>query len=121
LFDGSGRGQTIVEEKPVSVGTEYEWNVESLSVSKPLLHAGPHAVVVVLSLNDCELEIGAVGKDQVCKLPLTSLDGFAFYQDWSIGEVDLLSNLELNVPAGSFQGWYNELGADIAFGELAFL
>ena len=93
MFDGSGRGQSIVEEKPVSVGAEDERDVERLCVGKRLLHPSSDAVVVVLGLDDCEFEIGAVGKDQVRKLPLTSPYCFAFHQHWSIGEVHLLSNL----------------------------
>src|SRR5580765_7000429 len=45
----------------------------------------------------------------------------AAHDDPALGKIDLFAHLQHFVPTGALDGWQDELGADVALGEVSFV
>lgn len=111
-------GDLVVEEKAVSIGTENKRNLQHLGISQCLLHAVAKAVAVVLGLNNRDGDIGLIEEHVVSPLVPGAGMELTTHNHPTLGEGELFPDLGGNIPARLLQCRRDELGADIAFGEL---
>jgi hypothetical protein len=76
-------------------------SVLSDGVSYALLHPGPDRMLIVLRFDDGEAKAGLVGEDVIGALPLlTARRHLPADEDTPVGEIELFTHLEKNVPPG---------------------
>jgi hypothetical protein len=78
-------------------------------------------VAVFLGLDDGDRDVRLVVQDVVGALLLAACMQLATNDDTALGEADFLANLGVEIPASCCDGWCNELGADVTFGEFFYL
>lgn len=83
----------------ITVGTVSKRDVESISVSKPLLHPGTNAVVVILCLDDSNRDVRFEVEDVVSPLWSTALHHPSSYDHPTFGEVHFFTHLGLQIPS----------------------
>jgi len=74
-------------------------------------------VVVVLGFDNGKGEVGGVVEDIICKLRCRPCHSRAFDQHPALGDINFLSDLQMEIPAGLYQSGNNIFGADIPFGQ----
>ena len=124
LLDGADdRPVRSWSDEAVAVRRKHEGHVQHVGVAEALLHPVANAVVVVLRLDDRQRNVGVrlEVQDVVRELRCPSRDKPAAHDDASLGEVDVLPNLRLDVPAGLDDRGRDELGADVPFGQGALV
>src|ERR1700720_3784880 len=87
--DGPSCDCAVVLQKCISVRAVSKRNIQYLGVSKSLLQAGTHRMVVVLGFDNCDWKIRPVGKHVINLLSLPPLNCFAANDDSASGEVAL--------------------------------
>ena len=107
-----------MEEKPFSVRREDERHIHHLGVAKGLLHAGADRVGGILRFDHSQGDVGLPVEDVIGILPRPSAHQLAANDDAALGQVDFLPNLRLHIPPGLDDGRGDELGADVALGEV---
>ncbi len=81
------------------------------------MHAGADAVVIVFGLDQTDRQVGLEVENVVGELPLATFDGLAPDHHAAVGEIDLLSDLRVDIPTGLSDGRGDELRANVAFAE----
>src|ERR1019366_1432381 len=107
-----------MKNKTIAVGREHERNIEGHGVVEGLLHSVANAVVIVLSLDNGDWNIGLVIEDVIRALGLTTGNELSPDDDASLGESNLLADLHHPVPARAFYCGTDEHGTDIALAEV---
>ena len=110
-----------MENEAIAVRTEDVGDVERFGIVERLLHAVADAVRIVLRLDQCDRNIRLVVENEVGFLRLAARHQFAAHDDTALGEIDLLANLRHFIPARALYGGQDELGADVAFGEVSLV
>ena len=112
------RTRSVVEHEAVAVGRKHERNVQRFGIAQRLLHAVADGVVVVLGFDQGDRNVRLVLEDVVGPLARAPANQVAAHDDAAPGEAHLLADLRHLVPPGPAQGGRDELGADVAFGEV---
>ena len=110
-----------MKDEAVAVAAEDKGYFEGFGVAECLLDPCAGGVVVVLSLDDGDGDIGLVVENIISTFLCATGVEFSPDIDPSIGEGDFLANLVLDVPARCLDLGRDELGADVAFAEIFFV
>ena len=107
-----------MDNKAVAIGTDGHGNVQNLGVIKRLLYSGTDRMIIIFGFYNRYGDIGFLIKDEIGALTFAAPGFLAFYEDAAIGEEDFLADLAVKVPAGVYYGGQDELGADVALGQV---
>lgn len=110
----------VVKQEAIAIAAEYEGQVERVGIAQGLLHAVTNAVRVVLRFDDADWQIGLEIKQVVRALLGTPAVQLAAHDDTAGGEGNLFAHLGRKVPTRLLERRGNELGADVALGEIFF-
>lgn len=110
-----------MEEESISIGAEDKRDIEHLGIGQGLLHASTYGVGIILGLNDGDGDAGFIEKDIICPFILGPGMQLSPDDDSPLGQWKLFTDLGVDIPSRALQGWGDVFGADVAFGEGAFV
>ena len=110
-----------MEHEAVAIRGEDKRDIERRGVVEALLHPVADAMRIVFGLDQRQRDVGLVIEDVVGALGFAAADQLAAHDDAALGEADLFADLRHLIPARPAYGRRDELGADVAFAEAAFI
>src|SRR5882724_1581558 len=116
-LDGMRETRAVMQNKRIAVAAEDKRHVEYLSVSQGLLHATPNGVVVILSLDHSDGQVGLVEEQIVSALTLTAHRKLATHDDAASRKTELATDLRGHVPASRHDGRSDILVTDVRLRE----
>ncbi len=110
-----------MEQKAITVSAKYEGNIESVSISKSLLHSAADALAVVFRFDDRDRDIRFVYQQYVDKLADTTSGLFTANYYPTVGKVILFADMMNDIPTRRLDGRHDELSTNVAFGKRELL